>query len=164
MEKSNLLTSLGVLFASFQGGKPIDPRLADEIVRPLTSLPDAVVERAIENFRNGLVPGMDMHFPPSIPEIVQEARRLLPRSDQYAIALIEAPPVSEEERKRVGKKMVKLADKLGKETEARNLERIAKRREVFKRANDWHSQRDPRPREDQQRALIEALDHKSAGA
>jgi hypothetical protein len=132
------------MFAGFQGGKPIDPRFADELVRPLTSFPDDVMLQTIDNFRHGRVAGMDMHFPPSIPEIVVEARRLMPRHMDTP-ELLEAPTISSAERKRMGKKLVQLATKLRGPVDLARAEALEKRRLALHKANTLAMSRDTRP-------------------
>jgi hypothetical protein len=148
MQRSDILTRLAVLFAGFQGGKPIDPALAGELVRPLESFPDDVIDAAIWNFRSGAVPGMDKHYPPSIPEIVAESRRILTHKaniENASAPYLPPPPISDAERKRVSKKLTALAAKMHKAGETRRLAELERRRAVLRRANETALLADDRP-------------------
>ena len=167
MERSKLLASLAIMFAGFQAGKDIDPAMANELVRPILTFPDHIIDKAIWNFRNLAVPDMDKHYPPSIPEIVGECRRLLTREAElaaYATRALPPPAVSDAERKRVGAKMVKLAAKLNREAEARREERREAVRQRLRKTGEFWQARDPRSAEERGRALLDALDRKAIGA
>jgi hypothetical protein len=152
MQPSELMISLGVLFAGFQAGKPIDPKIAEELTRPLLALPDAAVNAAIWNFRNAKVEGMSLTYPPSIPAIVAEARRIADHNERIerASSPVKALPapknaLPEAERKEMGRKMVELAEALSARLENDQRQQVSARRALLITATDRLLAQDERP-------------------
>lgn len=166
MERSELLTRLGVMFAGFPNGRAIDPRLAAEIVRPLESLPDDALIEAIENFRNGLVEGMSLDFPPSIPHVAVEARRIMARQARLNELRHPALPspertISAAERARVGKKFNALVESMGAKLRTEQAARDRERRDRFVQRDDRYPHLRGHATAEE---LMARLDAKRAGA
>lgn len=131
MDKAAFLTRVGVIFSGFPNAN-IGSATPESYWLTLKDFPDDALLEAFDNYMQGTAQNQNPAFPPSAPEIATEVRRLINRRVRLATYRALPPPipeVDEEQRKAMGRKLVKLAKKLGKGDEAAQARVVAERRE-----------------------------------
>ena len=144
-EKQRAARALTLMLGGFNA-KADDPAAKVSVyVATLGDLPCWAVEQVCDDVAHGRIEGMDTAFPPSAPWLHQRVEQAIWRlrkeaKDLHAVnsATLEAPVPTEDERKRVGIKLMELKDELnrGPDDEFQARQRVKFKKDAASRALD----------------------------